>query len=63
VTPALSLDDLRLRMKRWLAAGLEDATCPLGEERSHHLRLGGRSLAGLAEGMAEHELDKLVGFI
>ncbi len=47
----------RVRLKRWLLAGLEDEDWP-ENKRSYHIALGGQGLASFATGLSETELDQ-----
>ena len=50
----------KLRLKRWLHAGLDDKKWPRHTQRSHHLTLGGKGLIDFAEGLLEEELDRQI---
>ena len=55
----LSIDVLRLRMKRWLIEGIDDADWPAGTKRTTHVNMGGPHLADFAEGLTEEECDRI----
>ena len=55
----LSIDVLRLRMKRWLIEGIDDAEWPAGTKRTTHVNMGGPHLADFAEGLTEEECDRI----
>ena len=44
-TGDLPEEECRVRLKRWLMAGLDDKNWPAGQERSLHLSMGGASLS------------------
>lgn len=56
----LSEEDCRVRLKRWLLAGLQDSDWPEGESRSMHLSLGGLRLIYFSAGEPEAALDRQV---
>ena len=56
----LSEEDCRLRLKRWLLAGLNDQHWPEDQGRSMHLSLGGLRLVGFSSGDPEPVLDRQV---
>jgi hypothetical protein len=47
-------------LKRWLAAGLDDAEFPPHTARTHHVAMGGRGLQEFAAGLSEEELDAII---
>ena len=47
-----------VRLKRWLLAGLEDASWPKHCQRQHHVSLGGKGLQAFEAGPSETELDE-----
>ena len=51
---------LKLRLKRWLVAGLLEEHKWGTEQRSSHLLLGGQHLRQFAEGLDEEVLDEIV---
>ena len=56
----LSHEECRLRLQRWLAAGL--ATEGWGaNHRESHVSMGGVQLVNFADGLPEAALDALVG--
>ena len=55
----LSRDVLRLRMKRWLVAGIDDAAWESGHEQTTHVKMGGRLLHDFAEGLTEAQCDQI----
>ena len=55
----LSLDVLRLRMKRWLVAGIDDAAWDSGKKKTHHVGMGGKFLKEFAEGLTEAQCDQI----
>ena len=55
----LSYDILRLRIKRWLVAGLDDAEWPLDAMRSEHVGMGGVYLCEFEEGLSEEDCDRI----
>lgn len=57
----LSEEDCRLRLKRWLVAGLNDHHWPEDQGRSMHLSLGGLRLVDFSSGDPEPVLDRQVG--
>ena len=59
-TSELSEEDCRLRLKRWLVAGLQDSDWPEGQGRSMHLSLGGLRLVDFSSGEPEAALDRQV---
>ena len=56
----LSEEDCRLRLKRWLLAGLNDDDWPEDQARSRHLSLGGLRLVDFSVGDPESVLDRQV---
>ena len=56
----LSEEDCRLRLKRWLLAGLKDDDWPEDQARSRHLSLGGLRLVDFSVGDPESVLDRQV---
>ena len=56
----LSEEDCRLRLKRWLLAGLNDDDWPEDQARSRHLSLGGLRLVDFSVGDPETVLDRQV---
>ena len=61
-TSELSEEDCRLRLKRWLLAGLQDSDWPEGQGRSMHLSLGGLRLVDFSSGKPEAALDRQAAF-
>ena len=58
----LSYEELRLRMKRWLIAGLDDEQWVDPEQkRTEHVAMGGRALRDFAAGLSEEECDRIAG--
>ena len=57
-TCELSEEDCRVRLKRWLLAGLQDSDWPEGQGRSMHLSLGGLRLVDFSAGEPEAALDR-----
>ena len=55
----LSYATLRLRMKRWLIAGLDDSEWDQDEMQSHHVGIGGKYMCELAEGLSEEACDQI----
>ena len=56
----LSYEVLRLRMKRWLVAGIDDESWPAAGKRTTHVGKGGRHfLEEFAEGLSEAECDRI----
>ncbi|CAE7693670.1 unnamed protein product [Symbiodinium sp. CCMP2592] len=53
--------ECKLRLKRWLVAGLDEASMGGSKARSLHLAKGGPRLNHFATGLPEEELDKRVG--
>ena len=54
----LTIAVLRLRLKRWLIAGLDDEA--LGEhKRTAHVGMGGKYLKDFAVGFSESECDRI----
>ncbi|CAJ1333971.1 unnamed protein product [Effrenium voratum] len=49
-----------LRLKRWLAAGLQDDQFPPHRARAHHVSLGGKGLVDFADGPSEEALDAMI---
>ena len=47
-----------VRLKRWLLAGLEDASWPKHCQRQHHISLGGKGLQAFEAGPSETELSE-----
>ena len=47
-----------VRLKRWLLAGLEDASWPKHCQRQHHVSLGGKGLQAFEAGPSETELNE-----
>ena len=56
----LSDEECRVRLKRWLLAGLRDDDWPEGQGRSMHLSLGGLRLVDFSLGDPEAVLDRRV---
>ena len=56
----LSDEECRVRLKRWLLAGLHDDNWPEGQGRSMHLSLGGLRLVDFSLGDPEAVLDQRV---
>ena len=59
-TSELSEEDCRLRLERWLPAGLQNSDWPEGQGRSMHLSLGGLRLVDFSSGKPEAALDRQV---
>ena len=57
----LSFQALRLRMKRWLVAGLDDDGWDPDKRRTEHVGMGGRFLCEFAEGLSEEDCDNIGG--
>ena len=55
----LSLATLKLRMKRWLIAGLDDSDWDADTMRMHHIGIGGTHMCELANGLSEEECDRI----
>ena len=55
----LSPDVLRLQMKRWLVAGIDDENWESGKKQSTHVSMGGRYLSEFAEGLTEAQCDHI----
>ena len=56
----LSFEELRLRMKRWLLAGVDDeAWADRDRMRTHHVGMGGRYMHEFAVGLTEEECDRI----
>ena len=54
----LSLDELKLRLKRWLIAGIDDDDW--GEDkRTKHVGMGGLRMVEFAVGLSEEECDRI----
>ena len=53
----LSDAECKLRLKRWLVAGLDDAGWKRGLQRSHHVSFGGHLLSHFATGLDEATLN------
>ena len=58
-TSGLSRDDLMLRLKRWLIAGLDDADWEEDDPRAEHIAMGGKFLRDFADGLSEAECDRI----
>ena len=56
-TTGVSAAECKLRLKRWLVAGLDDAKWGEDCKRSTHISLGGALLRQYAAGLSEAELD------
>ena len=54
----LSYDEPRIRVKRWLVAGLDDDGWP-DEKRAEHVGMGRKFLQDFAVGLREVELDRI----
>ena len=59
-TGDLPEEECRVRLKRWLMAGLDDKNWPAGQERSLHLSMGGLRLVDFSSGESEDALDRKV---
>ena len=57
----LSFETLRLRMKRWLIAGLDDDEWDEDGKRTKHTSMGGMYLAEFADGLSEEDCDRIAG--
>ena len=56
----LTYEQMRLRMKRWLIAGLDDADWDPEYRRTKHVGMGGQKfLCDFAEGFSEEECDRI----
>jgi len=55
----LSYDTMRLRMKRWLIAGLDEADWDAGYKRETHVGMGGRYMKDFEVGLSEEECDAI----
>ena len=55
----LTSQDLMLRLKRWLIAGLDDSNWDADGQRSQHLSMGGVFLREFADGLSEEACDKI----
>ena len=55
----LSAQDLTLRLKRWLIAGLDDFNWDEEGQRSYHVHQGGRSMREFADGLSEEDCDRI----
>ena len=56
----LSYDALRLRMKRWLIAGLDDSQWEDPDmKRQEYVAMGGQHLVEFANGLSEEECDRI----
>ena len=55
----LSRADLMLRLKRWLIAGLDDASWEGEDPRAEHISMGGRHMEDFADGLSEAECDRI----
>ena len=55
----LSLETLRLRMKRWLLAGIDDSDWDADALRTTHVNMGGIYLSDFAEGLSEEACDRI----
>jgi len=55
----LSYDCLRLRMKRWLIAGLDDEDWDEDAKRLLHVGMGGKFLCEFADGLSEEDCDRI----
>ena len=55
----LSIDVLRLRMKRWLVAGIDDDEWDEDAKRTKHVSMGGLYLSEFADGLTEAQCDHL----
>ena len=60
VKSGVSDDVLRLRMKRWLIAGLDSDDWEEGSKQSHHVGMGGREFA---DGLSEEQCDRIAGHL
>ena len=56
-------DMLRLRMKRWLIAGIDSDADEKGSKQSHHVGMGGRALCEFADGLSEEQCDRIAGHL
>ena len=55
----LSYETLRLRMKRWLIAGLDDDEWEEDNKRGKHVAMGGKYLHEFSEGLSEEACDRI----
>ena len=55
----LTPDDMRLRVKRWLIAGLDDGAWPEDTRRTQHVAMGGMHLIEFAAGLSEEACDRI----
>jgi hypothetical protein len=58
-TSGLSIDVLRLRMKRWLVAGIDDDDWDQDTKRTKHVGMGGKFMVDFAEGLTEEQCDHI----
>ena len=55
----LSKEELMLRLKRWLIAGLDDDGWEEEDKRDKHVSMGGRFMRDFAEGFSEEMCDRI----
>ena len=55
----MTLDDLRVWLKRWLIAGLDDNEWEEADKRSKHVGMGGMYMYDFAMGLTEEECDMI----
>ena len=55
----LTPHDMRLRVKRWLIAGLDDGAWPEDTRRTQHVAMGGMHLIEFAAGLSEEACDRI----
>ena len=59
----LSVDTLRVRMKRWLIAGLDDHEWEEGSKKTHHISMGGTYLVEFEHGLTEEQCGDIAGVV
>ena len=57
----ISYETMRLRMKRWLVAGLDDANWDPDRKRATHVGMGGIYMKHFEFGLSEEECDAIAG--
>ena len=57
----LTFETLRLRMKRWLIAGLDDDDWEEDAKRTRHRDMDGIYMADFADGLSEEACDRIAG--
>ena len=58
-TSGLTREDLMLRLKRWLVAGLDDVDWDTDDPRAEHIAMGGRHMQDFADGLSEAVCDRI----